>query len=495
MASMRRAQIWYIAIFSAVSFAALGGILYAYAGTVSKAPEHATILRTEQGFEPNHVRIKQGGSVTFLSDGKDFWPAANAHPFHDSYPAFDPKRPLGGDEEWTFVFDKAGVWDFHDHLFSQARGVVEVLGKDETEKTDCAEATGTLVATCWGQNLEMVLEREGLAAAFDAFVHMYRENPEFQQNCHDITHTLGRAAYRDFAEHDSTIGHDAARYCGFGFYHGFIEAMLARQGSGFFEDGRRYCELLAFSTEFSSKALARHARSSCYHGLGHAVFDSIESSAWGDDGAMMSSALRACERIVNQPGKRAWCASGVSNALAIAYSNKYYKLAFNPDDPFKICREQKEIYQPACFTEIGIYFINGLDKPIEYSLEVAESMPQGAVREHFILSVMDDEVRYQNKNTPIGTLRTLCLAYDETKLRRACLEGILLGLRDSGEPGSEHVAMLSFCDSLPSGEPANFCLHESITFMERTMDSAEAHATACQGNLERRTAICSNIDP
>lgn len=66
---------------------------------------------------PKEITIKLGDSIEFRnSDLKDHWPASAPHPSHSAYPEFDSKKALKPGDIWTFKFEKAGTWKFHDHL-------------------------------------------------------------------------------------------------------------------------------------------------------------------------------------------------------------------------------------------------------------------------------------------------------------------------------------------------------------------------------------------
>ncbi|MEK7505586.1 MAG: hypothetical protein AAB597_01680 [Patescibacteria group bacterium] len=94
----------------------------------SNPVEHVEILLTADGFKPNEVWIKKGGSATFRTDlTRPFWPASNLHPDHGIYRDFDPRRPLGPAESWSFTFDRVGDWGMHDHLRSYYVGTTHVL--------------------------------------------------------------------------------------------------------------------------------------------------------------------------------------------------------------------------------------------------------------------------------------------------------------------------------------------------------------------------------
>ena len=87
----------------------------------------ATILIKDTGFDPENIVIERGTKVIFKNIGEQLhWPASNLHPTHGIYPEFDPQQPIEPGGEWNFVFDKAGVWRYHDHLNPILRGTINV---------------------------------------------------------------------------------------------------------------------------------------------------------------------------------------------------------------------------------------------------------------------------------------------------------------------------------------------------------------------------------
>jgi plastocyanin len=85
------------------------------------------IMLTADGFTPAELTIARGETVTFrTTTGKRFWPASNLHPSHLEYADFDPKAPIEPDGQWSFTFDKAGVWRMHDHLAPYYTGTITV---------------------------------------------------------------------------------------------------------------------------------------------------------------------------------------------------------------------------------------------------------------------------------------------------------------------------------------------------------------------------------
>lgn len=86
------------------------------------------VKMTEDGYIPNIFKIKKGTKVRFQNvDSYGHWPASDLHPTHTIYPEFDPKRVVKAKEEWSFIFDKVGVWTMHDHLSPYITGKITVV--------------------------------------------------------------------------------------------------------------------------------------------------------------------------------------------------------------------------------------------------------------------------------------------------------------------------------------------------------------------------------
>lgn len=89
--------------------------------------EHADVVLTSDGFVPQEVYLKKHGTISFSTTaGKPFWPASDPHPVHSIYPVFDPRTPIDPGDTWTFTFDDAGTWRYHDHVRPYFTGVVYV---------------------------------------------------------------------------------------------------------------------------------------------------------------------------------------------------------------------------------------------------------------------------------------------------------------------------------------------------------------------------------
>lgn len=87
----------------------------------------ATVSVDETGFSPKAITVKAGTKVSFVNNGQaPHWPASALHPTHQVLPGFDALRGLATGETYSYTFEKAGSWNYHDHLNPQFFGTVVV---------------------------------------------------------------------------------------------------------------------------------------------------------------------------------------------------------------------------------------------------------------------------------------------------------------------------------------------------------------------------------
>ena len=101
-----------------------------------------TVTRTDDGFSPTPLTIKKGSTVTFVNNSSEpSWPASAMHPTHTVYPGsdiqkcgsdeqgsiFDACKGLENGESFSFTFNEAGEWGYHDHLNSKKFGKIIVV--------------------------------------------------------------------------------------------------------------------------------------------------------------------------------------------------------------------------------------------------------------------------------------------------------------------------------------------------------------------------------
>jgi plastocyanin len=383
-------------------------------------------------FVPQTLEINPGDSVLFISKAsREVWPASDSHPTHNLYPEFDTQRPLAPGEKWKFTFTKPGTWEFHDHLLSQMSGKIFVKGEgdfSDAARVCVANTSGINRAACWQKDFEKLIDSEGLNAGLNKFVEFYEHEPNFKDYCHDIMHYVGRASYTVFALDKSIISRPELSYCGFGFYHGFIEASLEATGSAGLETAKAYCEAVLVG-DSPLKENESNTAGACWHGIGHSIFDSLPGILWGDPVKMTLSALNTCEEIFENAHRRRQCATGVFNSLANALISNNYKLTFNPDEMVNICNQLKLVYQDACYLDLAVVYSNSKNLNLKDSIDYALTFPEVSNRSHSIIGIVDDILRRGTPDVPsVPEVVKACEGLDLPEYQKDCLIGLITGI-------------------------------------------------------------------
>ena len=78
-------------------------------------------------FSPATLTVKKGTKVTWTNSGSaKVWIASDPHPVHNGYPGLDSGTDLRTGESFSFTFDKAGSWGYHNHFNPTIKGTVIV---------------------------------------------------------------------------------------------------------------------------------------------------------------------------------------------------------------------------------------------------------------------------------------------------------------------------------------------------------------------------------
>lgn len=90
-------------------------------------PEAITIEYRGDGFSPKEIAVTTGTTVIFRNNTtKSMWIASNPHPVHTNFSAFDAKKGFGEGESYSFTFEKAGEYGYHNHLSPLDGGTIIV---------------------------------------------------------------------------------------------------------------------------------------------------------------------------------------------------------------------------------------------------------------------------------------------------------------------------------------------------------------------------------
>jgi hypothetical protein len=444
------------------------------------------VTLTDNGFIPTRLVIKQGDTVTFKSDvSREFWPASDFHPTHNIYPAFDPRRPIEKGTSWDFVFERAGVWKYHDHLASDITGEIVVLdSKGAVVIPSCSDKNSD-PSSCFQEKITTILKEQGLDKALDKMSELYDSDPVFKGSCHSVAHALGKAAYHLFEKGKDIHLTAKTAYCSYGFYHGFMEEML--QVSGDFQEARDFC---AKAGEMLSTETA-YAEGACYHGIGHGTVDGSDPRDWGDPKAIVSPGLDMCDKVDSKEPHFYRCASGAFNSLAIIYMGNQYGLKSHVEDPFSVCERWSDyrIKNP-CYQEMNMFAMSIAENSLAKGIKLVEKI-KDPVYAKLAMTSLSGVAPSRFTDTAVDFKRTV----DECHAARAdlivpCIEGVPSGIMEFGSPGKEYVPALEFCrsDSLLENERLE-CL-KTVFGGVRAYYSTEKQASICSSVEKKYKDIC-----
>lgn len=111
--------------------------------TGTPADTSIVVRYTDSGFSPTTVTIAKGQTVTFTNNSsKAMWVASDSHPSHTGYDStnrsahcaagytgaapFDECAAVQAGGSYTFTFEKAGTWNYHNHSSASDVGTVIV---------------------------------------------------------------------------------------------------------------------------------------------------------------------------------------------------------------------------------------------------------------------------------------------------------------------------------------------------------------------------------
>lgn len=417
------------------------GVSFFYAGEQKtfSGKEYVVELR-DAGFYPREITIHVGDAVTFVTKrNQEFWPASDPHPTHEYLKGFDANGPISPGKRWTYIFREAGTWSYHDHLDVSFRGEIIVVREDASEVASEKGTNGYCGGKCFDALIKEVVRKDGIDAAYKLFQETYASG-KLPRACHWTAHQIGEEAYEVFRTGAHVPISHATSYCGYGFYHGFLESLLREKPDVDYA--------LSFCSEVE-KQLGKLGLWNCYHGIGHGFTeDPPDPRTWGNADAMLKPGIETCEFLFKDSFLNLnLCLTGVYTVVAGFAAGGTYGLSLDPDDPFAFCRTQPYNYHKACYGE----FAPKLDKLLEGDVS---RLPE------YLANIHDDKtIRLVVWVVPSVTMARDILNDDHTsyvlgcrkaftgRLKDICIGGTILGFFSHGEPEKQYLKALNFCGS------------------------------------------------
>ncbi len=337
---------------------------------------------------------------------------------------------------------------------------------------------------CYTTVIDSTLNQKGISATFDFIAAAYEADPAFASFCHSNTHEVGKAAYILFHATGKVDLSDKASYCGFGFYHGFMEEMLAETHN--MDEARAFC---AYAGTVVPNPPG-YAEGACYHGIGHGVTDGYDPTLWGNAVALAAPGLALCKTVALTEVFRYRCASGVFNSVALMYRDPTYKLSAQ-DDPYKLCRTAgyNETEQSACYSQMDtlVSFVAGdFGKAISYATSVTAKYRDAAVLN--VASIKAQRLRLGPPERLAEQAKAVCGSLAEPE-RLACINGLVDGIMEHGPPQNQYKELVALC-SADIGVITDPCYNRLVQNID-TFYSGMLRETACAALPEEYRARCT----
>lgn len=334
---------------------------------------------------------------------------------------------------------------------------------------------------CQADHLDQILLTGGITEAFDLIDEYYKKDPLFQKQCHSFTHRIGETGYEYFSQKKEIRLGDNTSHCGYGFYHGFMEALVQKTND--LSLAKQFCKNVAQQVEQTDKK----AEGSCYHGIGHGTVDGSDPRDWGDPYKIIEPGLTMCQKVTSHRPFLYQCAGGIFNSLAIMYTNSENGLQRNQDDPFKVCYGFGDYILEACLNQMNTYIISlsnrDLEKAGKYLHKIPVNLGAG--------NAADAAVSFlaASKQEPSGykDIIQTCQSFRED-LVIPCVNGYAAGLIEFGPPDKEYVASLAFCQhQLLDRSQRHSCFQRALSYIQLIYSSSQVDAVCAKLDAEYRT--------
>ncbi len=415
-------------------------------------PQNYIVELKEGGFYPKEISILKGDTITFTTtQNEPFWPEPISiaprgvfYSLLDKYPEFVAPKPINHNEQWSFLFERDGIWKYRDRLNTEYEGIIFVFNNkaDLQNKKNIDSACVTSSQNQLSCLKELILEtakNKSSEEAFKVLDQIYSTKPEFRETCHSITHELGEIAYKKFTKTGEISSTIKTKYCDYGFFHGFMDAVVSNT-----EDLNL---VYNFCTLFNAQRPRGEAiYSGCFNGFGHGMTDRRDHENMPHtEKEIIGPSLHVCEKIGETDREIEECGGGVFNALSRIY--RYSSLlTLDKENPFRICDEQsKSYFKRSCYRLFKILLMN-----IENNnfIKAAHHVEQINDKEFANAAIYDLAV-YATQQT-LGQNADRSMAVDcqalQQHLRTQCIRGVAGGLISNGIPEKEYIRALRFCD-------------------------------------------------
>jgi hypothetical protein len=187
---------------------------------------------------------------------------------------------------------------------------------------------------CYEAYYSTLVRERGVADAFADLRARYNTNTYVKENCHPITHVIGRVAIEKYPTLSEAYTYGDS-FCWSGYYHGALEGIIAKMGRAEVPN-----QLNTICADIPGKERYSFDYFNCIHGLGHGLMAYTNHELF--------DALTLCDRLEGIWEKRS-CYGGVFMENLIVDNNNHATTYLDPKDPIYPCNAVPDTYKTDCF--------------------------------------------------------------------------------------------------------------------------------------------------
>jgi hypothetical protein len=271
--------------------------------------------------------------------------------------------------------------------------------------------------------------------------------------CHQLMHGIGRDAGRRAGLRAFRQGDES---CSSGFYHGVVEAVMARMGAAVVErDPARVC------APFRRRVRYGLAHYNCVHGMGHGFMGVFRSDVF--------RSLDACGALRDR-WERDQCVGGVfmENLTALGNARRPSR-ALRPEQPLYPCTAVAARYKHECYMKQTAYALLVRGNDFGAVFRLCAKSPDVAFREDCYQGLGGDASIVASKYVTGATLerattRELCRLGPTPTARRHCVIGAVTVIVRDG--ASRAANPLAFCTGFGEIDLQSACSHAHLKIVQ-----------------------------
>ena len=236
-------------------------------------------------------------------------------------------EPANEDCSDALASDSACQQEEHQEEYSEATS--EPARTSETTNTGCSGDPSTDFA-CIQRRYQDLVRGSGVRAAFAELKDELTRNELVKSNCHELTHIIGHAAAELYDDVPTTYSQGDS-FCGSGYFHGAMEAVVAKIGPDkvLEEAGTLCADLYSFD------------HYNCAHGLGHGFMRVQENELFGS--------LEMCDTLTDDWEEKR-CYGGVFMENVVDKDNPIHPSKYlKEDQPLYPCDVVEDRYKDECY--------------------------------------------------------------------------------------------------------------------------------------------------